>query len=56
MSWTVGGRNVRFGLAARYAPTQDVELKAKVDHESKVAFAISHSLTHQVSYAIFYSV
>uniref|UniRef100_A0A915PUV1 Voltage-dependent anion-selective channel protein 3 n=1 Tax=Setaria digitata TaxID=48799 RepID=A0A915PUV1_9BILA len=47
-SWTTGEPGARFGLAMKYCPTQDLELKAKVDHESKVAFALTHHLSNRL--------
>lgn len=48
LGWTVGDQGARFALAAKYCPAKDLELKAKVDNQSKVAFAATHHLTNQV--------
>uniref|UniRef100_A0A158Q8I7 Voltage-dependent anion-selective channel protein 3 n=1 Tax=Elaeophora elaphi TaxID=1147741 RepID=A0A158Q8I7_9BILA len=44
-SWMTGEPGARFGLAMKYCPTKDLELKAKVDHDSKLAFAFTHHLS-----------
>uniref|UniRef100_F1L951 Voltage-dependent anion-selective channel n=1 Tax=Ascaris suum TaxID=6253 RepID=F1L951_ASCSU len=48
LGWTVGDQGARFALAAKYCPAKDLELKAKVDNQSKVAFAATHHLTNQL--------
>ncbi|VDN81591.1 unnamed protein product [Brugia pahangi] len=47
-SWMTGEPGARFGLAMKYCPTQDLELKAKVDHDSKLAFALTHHLSKRL--------
>ncbi|VDK81964.1 unnamed protein product [Litomosoides sigmodontis] len=47
-NWITGEPGTRFGLAMRYCPTQDLELKAKVDHDSKVALALTHHFSKQL--------
>ncbi|MCP9265588.1 Sparc protein [Dirofilaria immitis] len=47
-SWTTGEPGARFGLAMKYCPTKDLELKAKVDHDSKLAFALTHNLSNRL--------
>uniref|UniRef100_A0A914S068 Voltage-dependent anion-selective channel protein 3 n=1 Tax=Parascaris equorum TaxID=6256 RepID=A0A914S068_PAREQ len=48
LGWTVGDQGARFALAAKYCPAKDLELKAKVDNQSKVALAATHHLSNQV--------
>ncbi|VDN01267.1 unnamed protein product [Thelazia callipaeda] len=50
--WANGEENARFGLAMKYNPTQELEMKAKVDHESKVAVALTHKLSDRLSLTV----
>ncbi|VDN17088.1 unnamed protein product [Gongylonema pulchrum] len=46
--WTTGDPNPRFGMAMKYCPTSEMEVKAKIDHESKFSVAFTHHLSHRV--------
>uniref|UniRef100_A0A1I7W0Z8 Voltage-dependent anion-selective channel protein 3 n=1 Tax=Loa loa TaxID=7209 RepID=A0A1I7W0Z8_LOALO len=48
-SWMTGEPGARFGLAMKYCPTHDLELKAKVGHDSKLAFALTHHLSKRLN-------
>ena len=50
MGWTIGDNVARFGVAAKYCPSKDLELKAKVNNESRVAICATHYLTPQVGF------
>lgn len=48
MGWTTGDNAARFGLAAKYCPSRELELKAKVNNESKLAISATHYITDKV--------
>lgn len=50
-SWMTDEPGARFGLAMKYCPTEDLEFKAKVDHDSKLAFALTHHLSKRVCFS-----
>ncbi|KHJ93877.1 eukaryotic porin, partial [Oesophagostomum dentatum] len=45
LGWKVGGNGADFGLAAKYAPSRDLLLRAKVNNSSQIALAATHSLS-----------
>lgn len=48
LGWTIGDRAARFGLAAKYCPNKDLELKGKINNESRVAICATHYITDQL--------
>lgn len=48
LGWTVGDQSTRFALATKYCPDKNIELKAKVDNQAKVAFASTHHLSDKL--------
>uniref|UniRef100_A0A0N5AG28 Voltage-dependent anion-selective channel protein 3 n=1 Tax=Syphacia muris TaxID=451379 RepID=A0A0N5AG28_9BILA len=47
MEWTVGTQSTRFVLGAKYCPTRDLALKAKVNEQSDVSLCGTHSFSDQ---------
>jgi len=43
--WTSGEQSTRYGLAAQYKPMGDLTLRAKLNNNSQVAIATTHSLS-----------
>jgi hypothetical protein len=45
LGWKTGSNGASYGLATKYSPCKDVTFRAKVNNESQVAVAATHSLS-----------